>query len=107
MRGHFPYDSAIGIVSQDNGAAFNGWRSPSAREGSFLWPDALDLAGSLISGSGSFAHSPGVENSLFFLSCQGNEVPEDSSYTHSDVGGGRSQHYFDSLFTTNRCVTKP
>jgi hypothetical protein len=104
MSGHFPYDTAMGIVSQGNGSAFNGWSAPSAREGAYYWPQALDIANSLISGTGTFAHSPGVENCLYFLSCRENEVAEDSSYKYRDAGGGRSQHYFETLFTSRACV---
>lgn len=102
--GHFPATTAIGIVSQGNGDAFNGWRAPSVQEGHAYWQNALSLADSLISGQGSLGGHEKVVNSLFFLSCSADEVPVDSSYIHSDIGGGRSQHYFDTLFTSRQCV---
>lgn len=104
QSGLFPYDTAVGIVSQGNGGAFNAWRAPSAREGSFLWSTALELSSLLISGEGAFDHAPGVKNCLYFLSCKDKEVAKDDSYKHRDVGGGRSQHYFETLFTSTTCV---
>jgi hypothetical protein len=100
--GEFPYDTATGIVSQDNGGAFNAWKSPSAREGAYYWSQALTIADSLISGDSTFAHDPGVENCLFFQSCYASdhpktpEVPRDKNWEAKDSGGGRAQYYYKS-----------
>lgn len=108
--GHFPAANAIGIVSQGNGNAFNGWRAPSARERAYYWQTALNLANSLISGQDSFGASSGVEQCLFFQSCNDPdypvqpEVPADKNWIHYDVGGGRAQYYYQSL-PNYGCVT--
>lgn len=106
--GQFPYDTAIGIVSQGNGAAFNAWRMPSAREGSPGWEYALWLADLLISGGTLPAASPGItEQTLYFQSCSpAYYVPvetESNRAVAADVGAC-AQYYYNSL-PTYQCAS--
>jgi hypothetical protein len=94
---NFP-NEAIGVVSQGNGAQFNGWRASSVRDGSNQWDNAMSLADMLLTGEGTFAASSGItEKTLYFQSCDASQVPSDSDTepVHEDAGGGRIQYYYD------------
>lgn len=105
QSGHFPSATAIGIVSQGNGNAFNAWRAASSREkaGGNLWNQALQLSSSLMTGGSIGNASPGIsEKTVFFQSCTpANYVPvetEDNKYVAADVGAC-AQFYYDALPT--------
>jgi len=104
--GEFPATTAIGIVSQGNGAAFNGWTEPSAREASRPWLDALEFAEALIDGGALLGASEGItQQTLFFQSCDPPLEPveeEDNIHVAADVGAC-NQYYYDAL-PTYRCA---
>lgn len=106
ISGRFPATTAIGIVSQDNGAAFNGWAAPSAREDSPPWSKALEFAEALIDGGALPGASEGItQQTLFFQSCDPplEPVEEEGNIRVAEDEGACAQYYYDAL-PTYRCA---
>lgn len=112
--GLFPFNIAIGIVSQSNdsgGRAFDAWDAPSAREGSPLWGEALKLANLLIGGGALPEASSGItEKTVFFQSCDPpSYVPVETAgnpKVAADVGPC-AQYYYNSLPTYQCAAPTP